>query len=181
MSQSRIDQNKIDQNKIDQSKIDQSKIEQGRTAPEPGDPAPDFSSRNQFGEPIGLADLRGRPAVLVFYPWAFSGICTSELADLAAAAPDFAAAGVRLVAISCDAMFTLRAYAEAEDLPFDLVTDHWPHGAIAAAYGVFDEGAGCALRGSFVLDPEGRVTWSVVNGIGEARDIAAHLAAVRTD
>ena len=76
-------------------------------------------------------------------------------------------------------MFTLRVYAETEDLPFDLLTDHWPHGAIARAYGVFDEEAGCALRGSFVLDPDGRVTWSVVNQIGEPRDIAAHLAAVQ--
>ena len=84
-----------------------------------------------------------------------------------------------MVAISCDAMFTLRAYADAEGLPFDLLTDHWPHGEIARAYGVFDEEAGCALRGSFLLDADGLVRWSVVNGIGEARDIAAHLAAVQ--
>jgi mycoredoxin-dependent peroxiredoxin len=126
-----------------------------------------------------LSDLRGRPAVLVFYPWAFSSICTGELTDLRAAAGDFEAADARVVAISCDAMFTLRAYAEAEDLPFDLLTDHWPHGAIARAYGIFDEQAGCSLRGSFVLDADGRITWRVVNQIGEARDIAAHLAAVQ--
>ena len=72
---------------------------------------------------------------------------------------DFAAAGARVLAISCDAMFTLRAFADAEDLPFDLLTDHWPHGAIARRYGIFDEQAGCSLRGSFVLDVEGRVIW----------------------
>ena len=76
-------------------------------------------------------------------------------------------------------MFSLRVFADTEGLPFDLLTDHWPHGEIARAYGVFDEQAGCALRGSFVLDPDGRITWSVVNQIGEARDIAAHLAAVQ--
>ena len=144
-----------------------------------GDLAPDFATRNQHGQPVSLTDLRGRPAVVVFYPWAFSDICTGELSGLRDAAAEFEAAGARLVAISCDAMFTLRVYAETEDLPFDLLTDHWPHGAIARAYGVFDEEAGCALRGSFVLDPDGRVVWSVVNQIGEARDIAAHLAAVQ--
>lgn len=146
--------------------------------PATGDLAPDFASRNQHGEPIDLASLRGRTAVLVFYPWAFSGICTGELAGLKAVAADFAAADARVLAISCDAMFTQRAFAEAEGLPFELLTDHWPHGSIARAYGVFDEQAGCALRGSFVVDPEGRVVWSVRHGIGEARDIDAHLAAL---
>ncbi|HEY5845905.1 MAG TPA: peroxiredoxin [Microlunatus sp.] len=144
-----------------------------------GDVASAFATRNQHGQPVDLADLRGRPAVLVFYPWAFSGICTGELSGLRDAAEQFEDADVRIVAISCDAMFSLRVYAETEALPFDLLTDHWPHGEIARAYGVFDEQAGCALRGSFVLDPAGRITWSVVNQIGEARDIAAHLAAVQ--
>ena len=116
---------------------------------------------------------------MVFYPWAFSDICTGELSSLREAAGEFEAAGARIVAISCDAMFTLRAFADAEALPFDLLTDHWPHGDIARAYGVFDEEVGCALRGSFVLDPDGRVAWSVLHGIGDARDIAAHLAAVQ--
>ncbi len=115
----------------------------------------------------------------MFYPWAFSDICTGELSSLRDAAGEFAAAGARIVAISCDTMFTLRAFAEADELPFDLLTDHWPHGEIARAYGVFDEEVGCALRGSFVLDPGGQVTWSVLNGIGEPRDIAAHLAAIQ--
>jgi mycoredoxin-dependent peroxiredoxin len=144
-----------------------------------GDFAPTFSTRNQHGQPVALAQLRGRPTVLVFYPWAFSNICTGELTGLRDAAGDFESAGARLIAISCDAMFTLRAYADAEGLPFDLLTDHWPHGAIAQAYGVFDVDAGCALRGSFVLDVEGRISWQVRHQIGEGRDIAAHLAAVR--
>ena len=144
-----------------------------------GDAAPAFASRNQHGQPVGLADLRGRPAVLVFFPWAFSGICTGELSGLRDAGQQFEAADVAVVAISCDAMFSLRVYADTEGLSFDLLTDHWPHGEIARAYGVFDEQAGCALRGSFVLDGDGRITWTVVNQIGEARDIAAHLAAVQ--
>jgi mycoredoxin-dependent peroxiredoxin len=114
----------------------------------------------------------------VFYPWAFSSICTGELRSLREHWQRFDDRGVRVVAISCDAMFSLRAYADAEGLAFDLLTDHWPHGEIARAYGVFDDVAGCALRGSFLLDAAGVVRWSVVNGIGEPRDLEEHLAAL---
>lgn len=144
----------------------------------PGVPAPDFSTRNQHGQPVTPAEIRGAPALLIFYPWAFSSICTGELRELRDDWHRFDELGVRVLAVSCDTMFTLRAYADAERLPFDLLTDHWPHGAIARAYGVFDERAGCALRGSFLLDDEGLVRWRVVNGIGEARDLAEHLAAL---
>jgi len=145
-----------------------------------GQVAPDFSARNQHGETIQLEQLRGQPVVLIFYPWAFSGICTGELRVLRDASEQFSRVGARLVAISCDAMFTLRAFADAEDLEFDLLTDHWPHGGIALRYGVFDDQAGCALRGTFVIDTDGIIRWSVVNQIGEPRevaDLAASLAA----
>lgn len=150
-----------------------------------GASAPDFRSRNQHGETVTLSGLLEDPGttgplLLVFYPWAFSGICTGELAALREGHARLAAAGVRVLAVSCDTMFTLRAFAEAEDLPFDLLSDHWPHGAIARAYEVFDDEAGCALRGSFLLDRQGRVGWTMVNGIGEARDILAHLDASTT-
>lgn len=137
-----------------------------------GQPAPDFTARNQHGEPVTLSSLRGAPAVVLFYPWAFSGICRAELTAVRDDHQRFVDRGVRVVAVSCDAMFTLRAYADAERIGFDLLTDHWPHGAIARAYQVFDSEAGCALRGTFVLDAEGVVTWRVVNGIGEPRDLA---------
>ena len=150
-----------------------------RTAgPAAGERAPDFRTRNQHGETVTLTDLVSTsdgPVLLVFYPWAFSGICTGELAALRDGHAELAAAGVRVLAVSCDAMFTLRAFAEAEDLPFDLLSDHWPHGAIAREYGVFDDQAGCALRGSFLIDRSGTVTWRVLNGIGEPRDIVEHL------
>jgi peroxiredoxin len=80
-----------------------------------------------------------------------------------------------VVAISCDAMFALRAYADTERIGFDLLSDHWPHGAIAKAYGVFDDQVGCALRGTFVLDAAGVISWQQVNGIGEGRDFGGLL------
>ncbi len=146
--------------------------------PPVGRPAPDFTARNQHGQQVSRGDLLGAPALLLFYPWAFSGICTSELCDLRDDLAQFRALDARVLAISCDPMFTLRAYSEAESLSFDLLADHWPHGRIARDYGVFDEEWGVARRGSFVLDAEGTITWSVLSGIGEARDVAEHLQAL---
>jgi peroxiredoxin len=143
-----------------------------------GQAAPDFTARNQHGQHVTRADLLGRPAVLVFYPWAFSGVCTGELGALRDNQAQLTEIGARLLAISCDPMFALRAFAEAEGLSFDLLADHWPHGRIAQDYGVFDEKLGVARRGSFVLDAEGTVTWSVLTGIGEPRVITDHLRAL---
>jgi len=141
--------------------------------------APDFTLRDQHGQDVTLSALRGAPVVLVFYPWAFSGICTGELCRLRDDLAQYDALDAQVLAVSCDPMFSLRAFADAEHLEFSLLSDHWPHGAVARAYGVFDEQVGVAHRGSFVLDADGRVTWSVLNGIGEARDLAAHLRALQ--
>ena len=142
-----------------------------------GQPAPGFMARNQYGELLTVGGLRGAPAVIIFYPWAFSSICRDELAAVRDDHERFVARGARVLAVSCDAMYTLRAYADTERLPFDLLSDHWPHGAIARAYGVFDEQSGCALRGTFVLDSAGLVRWQQVNQINEPRELATVLAA----
>ncbi|WP_406057282.1 peroxiredoxin [Kribbella sp. NBC_00889] len=147
--------------------------------PAVGGRAPDFTARNQHGEQVRLSDYAGRSdVVLVFYPYAFSGVCTSELAALRDR-PDLLSAA-EFLAISCDPMFTLRAYADAQKLEFGLLTDFWPHGAIASSYGVFDPERGCALRGTFVVDRAGIVRWSVVNPIPEARDLDDYSRALAT-
>ena len=142
-----------------------------------GQPAPGFTARNQHGELLTATGLRGAPAVIIFYPWAFSSICRDELAAVRDDHERFLALGARVLAVSCDAMYTLRAYADAEGIAFDLLSDHWPHGAIAQAYGVFDEQSGCARRGTFVLDSTGLISWQQVNQINERRDLSAVLAA----
>ena len=142
-----------------------------------GQQAPSFTARNQHGEQITVSGLYGAPAVIIFYPWAFSSICRDELAALRDDHESFTTLGSRVLAVSCDAIYTLRAYADAEGIPFDLLSDHWPHGAIAQAYGVFDELAGCARRGTFVVDSVGVIRWQQVNQINEQRDITAVLAA----
>ncbi|NIK60792.1 redoxin domain-containing protein [Kribbella shirazensis] len=147
------------------------------TVPAVGSRAPDFSTRNQYGEPVRLSDYAGRrDVVLVFYPYAFSQVCTGELAALRDR-PELLAAA-EFLAISCDPMFTLRAYAEAQNLPFGLLTDFWPHGAIASSYGVFDPDRGNARRGTFVVDREGLIRWSVVNPLPEPRNLDDYAEAL---
>ena len=144
----------------------------------PGDPAPDFTLQDTHGTPVHLADLRGEPVLLVFYPFAFSGICTGELCELRDNIEDFEAAGVRLLAISTDPVFALKAWQQAEGFGFDLLSDFWPHGEVARAYGVLDEENGHALRGTFLVDADGVIRWSVVNGRGQRRDLEAYRAAL---
>ncbi len=116
--------------------------------------------------------------LLVFYPWAFSRVCTGELAALHDARPSVEASGARLLAVSCDPVHSLRAFAEAEGVDVPLLSDFWPHGAVASAYGVLDEERGCARRSSFLLDRGGVVRWSVHAAPAQARDVPAHLAAL---
>lgn len=141
-----------------------------------GSKAPDFSLKNQFGEDVTLSSLvADRPVLIVFYPFAFSGICTGELCTLRDAMPQFDQQQVRIVGVSCDPMFTQRAWADDQGFEFSLLSDFWPHGAVAEAYGVFDEKAGFATRGTFLVDESMTVRWSLVNGPGEARDFSGAL------
>lgn len=147
-------------------------------APQVGDVAPDFSLKNQFGEDVVLSEAAAKgPVLVVFYPFAFSGICTSELRGLRDD-PAWAAAGVRIVAVSCDPMFSLRAWSEVESYDFGLLSDFWPHGEVARAYGVFDERAGFSVRGTFLVGEGLRVRWSLVNAPGEGRDFSGALRAL---
>jgi peroxiredoxin len=145
----------------------------------PGDPAPDFTLNDTHGTPVHLSDaLAEGPVLVVFFPFAFSGICTGELCELRDNIEDFQTAGVRLLAISCDAMFSLKAFAEHEGYAFDLLSDFWPHGAVSSSYGVFNADRGLAVRGSFLIDSNGIVRWSVVNQPGQARDFEGYRAAL---
>jgi len=144
-----------------------------------GSPAPGFALRDQHGRTVQLTDFAGSSAVaLVFYPFAFSGICTSELCELNDNLDVFETARVQLVGASCDPMHAQRAWAETEKYDFPLLSDFWPHGEAARAYGVFDERRGSAVRGTFLIDRDGVLRWSVVNGPGEPRPLSAYREAV---
>ena len=144
-----------------------------------GKPAPDFELKDNTGQMVRLSDFRGKqPVALVFYPFAFSGICTGELCEIRDNLSVFSSGDVQVLGISCDPMHSLKAYAEAQRYTFPLLSDFWPHGAVAREYGVFLDGPGFAGRGTFLIDVDGVVRWSVVNAPGEARPLAAYQAAI---
>ncbi len=146
---------------------------------EVGRPAPEFALKDQHGQPVRLSDFRGtRHVALVFYPFAFSGICTGELCELRDNIAAFEDANVQVIGVSCDPMYTQRAFAEAEKYDFPLLSDFWPHGAVAQDYGVFRSDTGFATRGTFLIDTEGVLRWSVVNEPGQARPLAAYREAI---
>jgi peroxiredoxin len=141
--------------------------------------APDFELVNQHGQKISLSSYQGKKnVVVIFYPFAFSGICTGELCALRDDLSAFQNDKVELISISCDPMYANKVFAEQEGYKFQVLSDFWPHGAIAKAYGVFDENRGCATRGSFIIGTDGKIKWMVVNGLGEARNIAEYKAAL---
>ncbi|MGO2659372.1 peroxiredoxin [Mycetocola reblochoni] len=141
--------------------------------------APDFELRNQFGQSVTLSGFRGTGAVaLVFFPLAFSGICTGELCALQDNLAEFEEAGVTVVGISVDSKHTLRAWAEEQGYSFDLLADFWPHGAVAKEYGVFLEDRGVANRATFLIDTDGVIRASFITAPGEARQMDAYRQAV---
>ncbi len=146
-----------------------------------GDQAPDFELVDQHRQEFRLSSFRGDKAVLlVFYPFAFSGVCTGELSGLRDRLGDFETDDATLMTMSCDPVFTQRAFADRDGLFFPLLSDYWPHGEVASAYGVFDEETGSPSRSSYLIDKDGIVRWVVHNDRGEARDLDAHAAAVKT-
>jgi mycoredoxin-dependent peroxiredoxin len=148
-------------------------------APEIGSPAPDLALRDEHGQLVRLSDFAGTHNVaLVFYPYAFSGTCTGELCELRDNLELFEADNVRVLAVSCDPIFTLRAWSEQQKFDFPLLSDFWPHGEVARTYGVFNETVGAAFRGSFLVDTAGVLRWSVVNRMKEPRPLAGYREAL---
>ena len=144
-----------------------------------GELAPDFDLKDQHGAKVKLSSFKGEKNVVVlFIPFSFTGTCTGELCairdDLAAFQND----DVQVIAISCDSPFTQKIFAEQEGYKFPVLSDFWPHGAVAQAYGIFNADLGCALRGTFVIDKQGIIRWSVVNGLGDARNNGDYKSAI---
>ena len=144
-----------------------------------GTSAPDFTLMDQHGSPVTLSSFKGQKnVVILFYPFAFSGICTGELCALRDDLTAFQNDDVQLLAISCDPMYAQRAFAEQEGYKFPVLADFWPHGGAAKAYGVFDDARGCAVRGTFIVDKNGNLVWQIVNGLGDARNLVEYKSAL---
>lgn len=141
-----------------------------------GTECPPFLVRDTHGEGITAPDLAGGPALVVFFPFAFTPVCDEELSELDQQIRCFD--DVAILAVSCDPPAALRAWQEQRDFAFAMASDFWPHGAAARAFGVFDEVSGHPRRASFVLDAAGRIAWSVINPAGRARPVQEYLTAL---
>lgn len=149
---------------------------QATAAVEVGSPAPAFALRDQHGQDVSGASLLGSPALLIFYPYAFTRVCGGEWEMLRERADELV--GVSVIGVSTDPLFSIRAYHESLQLPFTLLSDFWPHGEVASAYGVFDPSRGVAFRSSFLLDKAGVIRWAVHSPEAQARSIDAYVEAV---
>ncbi|WP_236683808.1 peroxiredoxin [Demequina flava] len=144
-----------------------------------GEVAPDIALVDNHGRRTTLSDYRGAPLLLVFVPFAFSDTCTNELIDLRDEAPLVPDSDLTVAVVSCDSLFTMKAWGDAHAYEGPLLSDFWPHGEAARAYGVFNEDKGLAGRGSFLIDSAGVLRWSVLSELGQARDLDEYRAAVR--
>ena len=135
-------------------------------AVEVGQQAPDFELKDQHGQPVTLSGFRGeKNVVLVFYPLAFSGVCSGELCAMRDDFPEVDRDDVELLTVSVDSTWVHRVWAEQQGFEFGLLSDFWPHG-------------GLAVRGTFIIDKDGVVRWRVVHPIPQARDIADYQKAL---
>jgi peroxiredoxin (alkyl hydroperoxide reductase subunit C) len=147
------------------------KVGRGEAMIQVGDEAPDFTLRDQNNEAVTLSDFRGsQAALLIFYPLAFTGICTGELCVVRDDMATFQNDEVQVMTISVDSIYSHKIFSEREDYQFPLLSDFWPHGGVAQAYGVFNETTGFSNRGTFLVDKGGIVRFAEMNSPGEGRD-----------
>jgi len=146
---------------------------------EVGDVAPDFTLRDQHGQEVTLSSYRGEKNVVVmFYPLSFTPTCQGEMCAVRDDLERFQNDTTQLLTVSVDSPAAHRAWARDQGYAFPLLSDFWPHGAVATSYGVFDAVAGLAVRGTFVVDRTGVVRWKVVNAVPDARDQRDYVAAL---
>lgn len=143
-----------------------------------GDPAPDFTLNDDQGTPVTLSGLRGRNVVLVFYPLAFSPVCTGELKDISKAIDKYDAAGAEVFGVSVDSKWTLAAFRRDEGIAARLLADFQPRGEVARLYDTYIEDAGIANRSTFVIDKDGRIVHRTTSSVKEARNQDEYLEAL---
>lgn len=146
-----------------------------------GAEAPDFTLKDQDGQSVTLSSFRGdKNALLVFFPLAFTGICQGELDEIRDKLAEYDNDDVATLAISVGPPPTHKVWATQSGFTFPVLSDFWPHGAVAQAYGVFNDDAGFANRGTFVIDRQGVVRFAEMKQPGEARDQAVWADALAT-
>jgi peroxiredoxin (alkyl hydroperoxide reductase subunit C) len=126
---------------------------------EAGQPAPEFSLRRSNGDTFTHRDLLGATTVLVFYPFAFSPVCTDQLSLYNEVLEDFKERGATLYGVSCDATYSQTAFRKELGIEIEQLSDFEPKGAVCQAFGVYHPG-GFPQRALVIVGPDGVVTWS---------------------
>lgn len=134
-------------------------------AVQPGDAAPDFTLKNTDMEEVSLSSLKGKNVVLLFVPFAFTGVCTQELCDITGGLSAYKELDAEVLGISVDSPFSQKAWAEKEGIGIPLLSDL--NREVSAAYGAqYDDFIGfngVAKRSAFVIDREGVVRYASIS------------------
>lgn len=125
-----------------------------------GEPAPDFTLRDQDGEEVSLADFKGRRVLLVFYPFDFSPVCSDQLSLYQEVKPEIEAKGVTMLGLSVDSPYAHKAFQEKLGIDTTLLSDFEPKGEVSRAYGSYLDAVGMSNRTLVLIDEEGTVAWS---------------------
>ena len=145
-----------------------------------GAPAPAFSLKDPSKELHSLDDFKGHKTLVVFIPFPFTGNCNDEACTLRDRLADLKDLDARVVIITCDTPFANGAWAEQNGLEFPVLSDFWPHGETAQAYGAFNEATGSANRVTFVLDADGIVREIIDSGsLAVTREYDAYVEALQ--
>jgi peroxiredoxin len=126
----------------------------------PGTPVPEFSLKREDGSEFTQEDLLGRTTVLVFYPFAFSPVCTDQFNIYDEVLEEFEAAGATLYGVSTDAGWSQKAFREKLGVRIEQLSDFEPKGAASRALGAYFEPGGMSNRALVIVGPDGVVTWS---------------------
>jgi peroxiredoxin len=124
-----------------------------------GSPAPEFILKRGDGEEFTRADLEGRTTVLVFYPFAFSPVCTDQLNIYQEVLSELESRGATLYGVSCDATWSQTAFRDQLGVTIEQLSDFEPKGETCRAFGVYHPG-GFAQRALVIVGPDGVVKWS---------------------
>jgi peroxiredoxin len=131
----------------------------------PGAKAPDFELPSAPGQSVSLAELRGQPVILAFYPADWSPVCSDQMALYQEVLPEFQTFNAALLGISVDGVWSHLAFAKDRNLHFPLLADFEPKGEVARAYHVYRAEEGTSERALYVIDAAGIVRWSYVSPV----------------
>jgi peroxiredoxin len=126
----------------------------------PGTAVPEFTLKTEDGEDFTRDDLLGQTTILVFYPFAFSPVCTDQLQVYEEVLGEIEEQGARIFAVSTDAGYSQKAFRASLNVTIPQLSDFEPKGAVSKALGAYFEPAGMTNRALVIVDPEGVVQWS---------------------